>query len=93
MANSSKFTPSQILYLAVRSKIVQGTNLMCIRPTNDFRVKWMLQDEYWDNMLRTIYFFSWMFVNLVEINRQENLVKGLFLTVAILNFSLKVSGG
>ena len=37
---------SQIWCLTVGSKVVQGSNAMYIWPTNNFRIKWILQDEY-----------------------------------------------
>ena len=37
---------SQIWRLTVGSKVVQGSNVMYIWPTNNFRIKWILQDEY-----------------------------------------------
>ena len=45
MMNASKFTSLQICYPKVGSKVVQGPILMYIKPINDFRIKWMLQDE------------------------------------------------
>ena len=51
--HSSKLTSSQFFHPTVEFKVVQGTTLMYIRPTNDFRIKWILQDEQLDNMLKT----------------------------------------
>ena len=43
-------------YVIPLSVFVQSTTLMCIEPTKDFRIKWVLQDEFLDSMLNTKYF-------------------------------------
>ena len=51
--------------------VVQGTILMHIMPTNDFRIKLILQDEWLDSLLKTTYFCDRMPANLTGIKQTE----------------------
>ena len=44
MTNQSKFTSWEICNSTFGPKVVQGTTLMYIRPTNDSKIKWILYD-------------------------------------------------
>ena len=57
--HSTKLTSSQFFHPTVESNVVHGTTLIFIRSINDFRIKWILQDEKLDNMLKTTYFCDW----------------------------------
>ena len=48
--------------------VVQGTTLMSISPTNDFRIRWILQDELLNKMIKNRYFCGRMLVDTVDTN-------------------------
>ena len=48
--------------------VVQGTTLMSISPTNDFRIRWILQDEFLNKMIKNRYFCGRMLVDTVDTN-------------------------
>ena len=60
----------------MRYKVEQGTTTMYLRPTNDFRIKRILQDENLD-MLKTTCYCGSMFVKVVDTKQTSKFCKNL----------------
>ena len=56
LRNPSKFRSSETYYCGEGSKIVQNTITIYVKPTKDFRLKSILQDEQLESKLKTTYF-------------------------------------
>ena len=48
--------------------VVQGTTLMSISPTNDFRIRWILHNEFLNKMIKNTYFCGRMLFDTVDTN-------------------------
>ena len=74
------------------SKVVQSTALMSIRVKNDFTIKYILQNEYLNIMIKIAYFYGQMLVGLIYIKLTGRFRKK-YSCKYIANFSLTISSG